>query len=325
LFRGAIQNIAVKYFIDHDADYRKSVMVAGMGRSGTTWLADLLNYRNDYRVVFEPFNHRRVALAVNFSDHQYLRPSDDDYRYVEPARAILTGLVREHWVDRFNHRLIAHRRLVKDVRVNLILRWMRVHFPGMPIVLIARHPFAVAASRLSKGYDVDLQHEFLAQRALVEDFLQPYRDALLACRTPFERHVAAWCIEVGVPLSQFAEDEICLVLYEDLCKKPAEVLQKTFAFIGNAFDRSALRSLTRPSHTTYFPKRLRLNWEGGADRIVTAWQDSITPAQIRRGLEIVEMFGMNELYGADPMPVTSRYPRALAFQTARRDLGSAVS
>jgi len=32
------------------------VFVSGSGRSGTSWLANLCNYRNDFRYLFEPLN-----------------------------------------------------------------------------------------------------------------------------------------------------------------------------------------------------------------------------------------------------------------------------
>src|SRR5271166_3116404 len=104
LFAGAIRNIQVKYFIDHDLDYRKTSFIAGFGRSGTTWLLELLNFRNDFRVLFEPFDHNLVALAVNFTEHQYLRPDDDDPHFLKPAQAILSGRIRDDSVDQYNRR-----------------------------------------------------------------------------------------------------------------------------------------------------------------------------------------------------------------------------
>ncbi|HXW76054.1 MAG TPA: sulfotransferase, partial [Candidatus Eremiobacteraceae bacterium] len=313
LFGGAVRNVLVRYFIDHGEDPTRTVLVVGMGRSGTTWLAELLNYRNTHRLVFEPFYHRKVALAVNFTDHQYLRPDNDDPRFVRPALAILSGQVRCNWTDQYNRRLIGNRRIVKDVRVNLILRWLHDRFPGMPTVAIVRHPFAVAASRLSHGHDVDIHREFLAQPLLVEDYLFAYRDELLACRTPFERIVATWCIEVGLPLSQFSQDELCLVYYEHLCTMPAETMERAFRHIGVPFTNGALRALTKPSPMTYVPTQLEESWRKGPDHLVNAWRGEITDAQIVRGLEILRAFGMDGVYGAGPMPLEAGYPKTVRF------------
>ena len=45
-------------------DHRSSVFLAGSGRSGTTWLSEIINHRRGYRYVFEPFNpSQRSALS----------------------------------------------------------------------------------------------------------------------------------------------------------------------------------------------------------------------------------------------------------------------
>lgn len=38
------------------------VFVAGSRRSDTTWLQEIINYRRDHRILFEPFFHARVPL-----------------------------------------------------------------------------------------------------------------------------------------------------------------------------------------------------------------------------------------------------------------------
>ena len=35
-------------------DHRDAVFLAGSGRSGTTWLSEVINYKGGYRYVFEP-------------------------------------------------------------------------------------------------------------------------------------------------------------------------------------------------------------------------------------------------------------------------------
>ncbi len=44
-------------------DYRQTVFVSGVGRSGTTWVANIINYANDYRFMFEPFHPQRVDVV----------------------------------------------------------------------------------------------------------------------------------------------------------------------------------------------------------------------------------------------------------------------
>ncbi|HEU4848388.1 MAG TPA: hypothetical protein VFT03_09325 [Rubrobacteraceae bacterium] len=151
-------------------DHRSSVFLAGSGRSGTTWVSGLINHRNAYRFVFEPFRQDKVGICENFGRKQYLRSGDRREEYLGPARTILTGGLRSLWTDRFNEKLVARRRLIKDIRANLLLGWMRANFPGMPIVLLLRHPCAVVASQLALGWR-DVLSETMEQEELVEDFL----------------------------------------------------------------------------------------------------------------------------------------------------------
>src|ERR1700680_1291358 len=180
--------------IDLGGDHRDSIFLAGSCRGGTTWIAEMINYDNAFRLIFEPFNPRVVPLCRAFANRQYLRPGETRPEFVDPARAIVTGRCRNGWADYYNHRFVSRKRLIKDIRTNLCLRWLYQLFPGMPVVLMFRHPCAVAASRLRYGWGHDID-ALLAQPQLVDDFLSPMRHALKRIDDPFAMHVAQWCLE----------------------------------------------------------------------------------------------------------------------------------
>ena len=50
-----------------------TIIVAGMGRSGTTWGVNIINHDNSYRVLFEPFSPASVVEAEEFEYVQYIR------------------------------------------------------------------------------------------------------------------------------------------------------------------------------------------------------------------------------------------------------------
>ncbi|HDY90380.1 MAG TPA: hypothetical protein ENH82_19955, partial [bacterium] len=153
------------------------IIIAGSGRSGTTWVQDVLAIANDRDTVFEPLHPAGAKKARPFS-YKYHDPSekvDDLYRFINTA---LKGEMRTLWAvyrirpDKFNpikHKpkyVIAHFRkflthlrkyklpsgqralVVKFIRANLLLPWMSQNF-NSPMVLLLRHPCAVIASRLS--------------------------------------------------------------------------------------------------------------------------------------------------------------------------------
>ena len=272
--------------VDLGRDHRDAVFLAGSGRSGTTWVSEIVNYRNEYRFVFEPFHPGKVRVCKNFRRKQYLRPDDRREEYLGPARTILTGGLRSTWTDRFNKKFVARRRLIKDIRANLLLGWMRANFPGMPMILLLRHPCAVAASRISLGWRDNLS-ETMEQGDLVEDFLLPVEAEIRTARDAFERHVFSWCVENYVPLRQFGAGEIQLSFYENFLAHPEDEIPRLFNFLGEDFDARVYRTLRRPKDE-----------KGSAD----AWRRCVSSSQLQRTVEILALFGLDRVYGEGAMP-----------------------
>ncbi len=271
-------------------DHTKTVFLAGSGRSGTTWLSGLVNHDSRYRQVFEPFHPGKVGDFRGFGSKQYLRPGDRREEFLEPARKAVTGQLRTGWTDR-GGALVARRRLVKDIRANLLLGWLAENFPGMPIVLLMRHPCAVVSSRLALGWRDNLD-ETIAQRDLVEDHLMPVEGRIRAARDPFERHLFLWCIDNHVPLRQFQPGAVHLCFYENLVRDPEPELRRLFAFVGRDFDGAVLGKLARPSPTSRREDRPSL--EG--------WRSRMGGERMARTEEILGLFGLDGIYGPETMP-----------------------
>jgi hypothetical protein len=277
--------------VDVNRDHWNSVFLAGSGRSGTTWVSEIINYRNRYRLVFEPFHPGKVDICENFRLKQYLRPDDRREEYLGAARRVLTGRIRSSWTDRFNRKFVAPRRLIKDIRANLLLGWMRENFPGMPIVLLLRHPCAVAASRLALGWRDNLS-ETMEQEELVEDFLGPVETEIRAARNALERHVFSWCIDNYVPLRQFGPGEIHLAFYENFVVYPEDEIRRLFAFLSEDFDGCVYRTLRRPSPLS----------RKGESPSVDAWRRCVTDSQLERVVEVLGLFGLDRVYGEGALP-----------------------
>ena len=284
-------------YVDAAGDQRNTIFLAGSGRGGTTWIAELINYDNAYRFMFEPFFARHVPEVRAFRNRQYLRPDDDDPAFLEPARRVLTGRLRNVWVDSFNRRPIARKRLIKDIRASLFLKWMNCHFPGMPIVLLFRHPLAVAASRLHHAWNNDLA-DFPRQERLMADFLGPFRTLIATVDDPFEKHVLQWCIENYVPLRQFRRGEIHLAFYENFSAAPRDEIGRLFAFLGKPFADDVLARVERPSRMTW----ARPGSEVAAKSGIDGWRPFVSAERLKRSLEILAAFGLDAIYGESALP-----------------------
>lgn len=279
------------FYVDLGGGPEDAVFVAGSGRSGTTWLADILNARREYRMVFEPFYPEKVRECEGFHRRQYLRPSDRHEAYLGPARKILSGEVRNSWVDRFHRTFVARRRIVKDVRANLMLGWLAKNFPETPIVLILRHPCAVAESQTALGWK-DILNETMQQRDLIQDHLGPMEREILASKDSFERRVFLWCVENYVPLRQIAPGRIHVTFHERLVEDPEPELHRLFDYLGKDFGDDILQKLKIPSPVS------REQAIGGVDD----WRRTVPPESRKRAGEILALFGLDRVYGEGPMP-----------------------
>jgi hypothetical protein len=302
--RRRLSIIAHNMFLDSNRDHRATVLLAGSGRSGTTWIVDVANFDNYYRLMIEPFNRGRVPAVKDFHRRQYLRPPDIDPTYLGPATSIFTGAIRDGFIDQLNRRLIVSARIVKDVGCTLMLGWLRARFPGMPIVFVLRHPCAVAHSRTKLGWD-DIREDYLSQPDLIADHLAPFAQAIRDAKTDFERHVYTWCVENYVPFRQFGPDEMHVAFYENFCVDPLPELGRLFGFLGRPYDERIFKRLTRPVFSGHTPGRPRPTTSMTIDALNEPWRRQLSQAEIDRAHEIVASFGLDRIYGRDYLPDVS--------------------
>ncbi|MBC5827103.1 MAG: sulfotransferase domain-containing protein [Candidatus Eremiobacteraeota bacterium] len=282
--------------LNHDC--RNAVVLAGTGRSGTTWVSEFINYDNSYRDMFEPFHRLHAPHGSYFFYGLYMRPDSRDPDYLQAAGHVLTGRLHRHYSDRFNKRRISSRRLIKEVRANLWLNWLHRNFPGVPIIFILRHPCAVASSRVFMDWPSRLG-QFLCQDELTHDYLAPYVEEIRSARTPFERHVFVWCIQHYVPLRQFSAGQVHLMFYEELCSKPRPTISQMFSFLGRPFDHAVFGRLEMPSSMS---RRDSAVARGQRNRLVDAWREHVSASELRRAVEILNLFGLDRVYNEDSMP-----------------------
>jgi len=285
---------------DLNSDYRNTIFLAGTGRSGTTWISKVINHRNEYRYMFEPFHPYKVNICNHFRYRQYLRPENKEPRYLRTAEKILSGQINNYWIDSHNNKLFAKKRLIKDIRANLMLKWIHVNFPDMPIILLLRHPCAVANSKLKLNWNTHLE-EFLAQDELIEDHLAPFKKEIEKARDDFEKHVFLWCIENYLPIKQFSVGKIHLAFYENYCADPREEIRRLFLFLNKNIDESVFAKLCIPSELTRKDSAIITG-----DSLIDGWRKYITNEQIRRTIDILNIFGLDKIYSEESIPNIER-------------------
>lgn len=288
------------FCLDYNPDPARTVFFVGTGRSGTTWISNLVNYDNAYRDIFEPFDPKRLPLIQHFPYNIYLRPDNREPRFVEPARRVVTGQFSNKWTDQYNHRRLAGQRIIKDVRATHFAKWLHANFPKMPMIYILRHPLAVIASWRALGWTPRI--ELYSDRSeLVDDHLLPFLSELeqLAMLPPsaFEHYLIFWCVENIVPLRQFQPGEILPVCYEDFIVEPEQAIQGMFAFLHKPYDARVMDRLEKPSSQTRHGSSFKTRGER-----LDAWRSHFSQAEIASALKILQVFGLDKIYSDEPTP-----------------------
>jgi hypothetical protein len=288
-----------KLYRDKNRDIGNSILIVGTGRSGTTWLADMIASQISCRIMFEPFHSKQVHGFHQFHYFQYMRQEEKNNALYNFCQKIFTGDIRDSWIDRQVDHLNPRYRLIKDIRANLFLKWISENFPQVPILFIIRHPCAVVLSRMKLDWATDTDiAPLLEQTNLVDDFLSDKMEIIHRSQTDEEKHAVIWCISHLVPIQQFIDSTLNVVFYENLCLQPEIESSKIFRVINFEYDDSVFEVIKQPSTTTVRSSAILT----GENR-VARWKKDLSSKQIDSIFSIVENFGLDHIYGDSDMPL----------------------
>ena len=254
--------------------------------------------------MFEPFHAPLSGLAreVGFRWGTYLPVDADAPDLTEAVDRVVTGRVRDAWIDRKNLRRHYRHRLVKDVATTNLVPWLCRQRPHDQFVYLVRHPLAVAWSLRDLNWRERAATTELFDQPLLRD--GPLAevsglDTLVQRADSDEQHrlVLKWCFENFAPLATPPSEGCHIVLYEHLVTDPERELKRIGALTG---DDHLLADPTRPSSADFHERAAELHAQ--RDQLISGWTSSITPAEVATSLDIVSAFGLDRLYDADPWP-----------------------
>jgi Sulfotransferase family len=305
------------------------LIISGSGRSGTTWVLDAIAESNGLRTIFEPLNPGVVPEAGGFAN-RYIREDEHRPDLESFMDKTFSGNLKSLWAnyrirpDRlsikcnnpgtliFNYKLLVshyfkyrktsrHKGLiVKFIRANLMLGWIfRMYQPK--ILLLMRHPGAVAASKMQLG-GANWSHEsvlrvYMKDEKLFSDYLFNFRDILFKRLSPVAAHTIIWCIENMIPLQRAQKKNYCLVFYEDLILNRHLEWRKIIDFLGLSRipDREML---IRPSQQVSTEMRNKTF----DDQQIGRWMKSFDQSQLIELDEMLKIFDVPFYSAYDPLP-----------------------
>jgi sulfotransferase family protein len=264
--------------VDPLADEARALWICSWQRSGSTLLAEVLASGRGTRLVYEPANVPRAIFTGEAAAEVPLPTGPGpELRAVERA---LRGRVHGTWVDKLASGHVFSRRVVKDVRAVGLLKLVAVRHPTTPIVLLVRHPLAIARSIVELGW---------TPAGMDDD------EALL-----FE--VRRWAELHGAALAGPSAERVLVVPYEHLVLDADATLDAVLAHAasrhptwrGVDIDRAMLAT---PSATSFR--------RGGA-REGREWIGSfsgVAPHVLDEAACVLRDAGLGALYGTAPEPL----------------------
>lgn len=278
----------------------EACVVLAPGRTGSTWLLEVLSDATAMQPIHEPLSPRHVRRVGNLIERAdppgyissiYLRPEADAPQWRALLEDILRGKVRNHWTNPRVHHYFSKGFLIKMIRGNLLAGFLARNFTPK-IVVLERHPCAVLASRLKVGWRADVA-DILSQPKLIEDHLAEHTDTI-------SRHVgdpvaslAIWyAVETAICRRQLVNAPHVRVRYEDLARRPLIMFDKLLADVGVAgapLDATQVTSASRMGQGDY-----SLNAEKITARL-SAWHGQLTPDQIALATSWCDRLGVGDL------------------------------
>lgn len=297
----------------HRSRIEESLLVFGVGRSGTTLLMELLYSLPGYRIVFEPFHPLWGADEVLagspelFPYHDlYRRLNEDDPRLQRYVEKLLRGQVslasptgartKYEVVVRIIKKMFANKVLMKCIRANKIVHWIARRFSAKGIYLIIRNPGATIASQIKMGwFPKTTEHVRVLRNSLVRLVnriveLEDKRDSLTrfisSLESAEEVMAAWWALDYSVPLYYRGKGIYHLVYYEHLVQDPEGEIKKIFNYIGTDVPPRAFEVINKPTSTSS-------SRQISVEEQLKKWRRVLDKEKAKKVFYVIERFGLN--------------------------------
>ena len=132
----------------------RDIYLIGLGRSGTTWLAEVINHKQNFKYLFEPLNYIDIQnCPIDCLEHIPINQENQElYNYLT---SVYNGKFKDPWIYIFCGNQTSSRILVKCIdRALMIFPWHVRNFPNFSYIFLIRHPIPTALSRCAQKWEV---------------------------------------------------------------------------------------------------------------------------------------------------------------------------
>lgn len=310
-------------------DIASTVAIVGFGRSGTTWLSDIVSKASGEALLFEPWHPEVLTRSTDFS-YRSTYTAEETHELVEHLTSALSKgqpvpwLLRNHLPTAVHESEPGLTRQIwdqigvlgfKTIRATLAPDWVLENI-AQRMIYVVRNPLAVVASIVRrtnfwefgwpKTFEIFGENAFAGAGPDLDDIQELFRSRPTPT-TDLEKIAMMWAVTHAVAVPRLEKAGVPIVYYEDLYRRPFESARKVLDALGME-NRGILPTyLFTPAMTTMRTLHGRTGLQTATGAPVPAdffWRDTLSDEEQATVLGIVEDFGV-QLYSAD-----SARPRA---------------
>lgn len=250
----------------------RPIIVLSFGRSGSTWVSDIISKNRGGLLLFEPLHPETCPFP---KDACYSDGCDPHLN--EKLRDFLTATMeknfRNRWLLRnhlFNPLEAVSQTFVdmvweetqvlgfKEIRANFMIDWLIETFDAR-IVYLVRHPAAVIASLrrrknfwnefgFERHWQLFLDH--VVNNPRNENALHPYRTIIAGAITQIEREAVMWAVSHKLAVQALARHDLPLFHYEDFYEWAFPTTRRLVRYLGGDPNAIHPAHIFVPSMTT---------------------------------------------------------------------------
>ena len=277
------------------------IIVIGTGRSGTSWIHDVMSAHHNYRRIFEPLHPDQVASMSEFSG-LYLDETDNNPRLKEYLDCVFHHRTNDAWISWLHmgiskhtpllRKMIQHvsnlhqvkvfaaNRVVKFIQANMMISWLVENF-RYQIVFVIRNPYSTIQSQLHMGWSHDLAPYLVQNKLRGKVLSEPLIRYVESLQSVTERLAARWCIEN-------------IVAIKDIQRLDGAVIPVTYEYLSNF--ENLLLLLTKLNYSqkeiSIIKKRILIRERLRSSKRKSTSGASITPQQRKNIQDVLCMFGI---------------------------------
>ncbi|MCO6449595.1 MAG: hypothetical protein J5I90_02290 [Caldilineales bacterium] len=297
----------------------RPIVVLGFGRSGTTWISDIVSKCLGGLVLFEPLHPAVCPFAAEacYADggDEALATTLESY-----LRGVLSGAERDRWLLR-NHLFSPLEDVsagfvetiwqecavigFKEIRANFMVDWLVERFDARP-VYVARHPCAVIASLRRRAnfwneFGWAAHRRFFTDRVLenpanAKRITPAQRQIVTSAETMLEQEAAMWALSHALTVETLDRLGAPVFYYEYFYENPFPATRNLLRYLGHNPDA------LHPSHV-FVPSMTTLRTVHGLTAsesdyrqqgLALFWQDVLTAAEVQTIMDVAASLGVTD-------------------------------